>query len=74
MEETLKTYKHTLYKLKQKRTEQQLETLSETPLSLSEVTTVVECEAMWEDDDDIVKRAQNGSTCHLMTWITAPWL
>ena len=58
MEDTIRGYKKTLRKSKQKRVEERLEHFSETPMSLSEVTAVVENESLWADFDNIIERAQ----------------
>ncbi len=58
----LQTIKDTMRPKKVKKREAQIEALSSTPLSLEEVTAVVECVEMWADFDCTVEEVKGGET------------
>lgn len=55
MEELVSTYKHSLRKKKMKKNEERLAELSETPLELSEISHIVDCQPMLDDLHDLVR-------------------
>ena len=57
MEDVIRGFKQTLRGSKQKRVEQRLQNFSEAPMSLDEVTNVVEDESLWSGIDNIMDRA-----------------
>ena len=60
MQEVLLQWKATLRKEKRKLSVKRLEALSSEPLSLEEVTQLVECDEAWENFDEICTRAKRG--------------
>ena len=60
MQEVLLKWKSTLRKEKRKLQAKRLEALSNEPLSLEEVTQLVDSDTVWEDFDDICTRAKRG--------------
>ncbi len=58
----LQAIKATMRPKKVKKREAQIEALSSTPLSLQEVSAVVDCAEMWEDFDCTVEEVKQGRT------------
>ena len=60
MQDTISAWKRTLRVQRRKKSEARIEELSATPLSLAEVTPVVECEKMWSDVEEVIEQLENG--------------
>ena len=58
MEELVSTYKRSIRKKKMKKNEERLAELSETPLELSEISKIVDCQPMLDDLHDLVRVAE----------------
>ena len=57
MQDTISAWKRTLRVQRRKKSEARIEELSATPLSLAEVTPVVECEKTWSDVEEVIQHA-----------------
>ena len=57
-EELVSGYKHSLRRKKMQKLEEKLAELSETPLELSEVTNIVDCQPMLDNLHDLVRMAE----------------
>ena len=64
MEELVSTYKRSLRKKKMKKNEERLAQLSKTPLELSEISHIVDCQPMLDDLHDLVR----------VTEVTVSWI
>ena len=60
MDETIHAWKRTIRVQRRKKAEARIEDLSATPLSLDEVSAVVECERMWADLQQTVEKLETG--------------